>query len=588
MPIPTVSGIFEKLLEAIGLDDGLLRIVTCAFLSFPFSVIYKRLPDNRFTIKNIYIIAVAAFYLVAILQLHGGLFTLAFSSAGTYFITKYVKLPSMPWLNFVFLMLHLAYSHIHAQFTSEADKSKVDITGSQMVLVMKLSSFGWSLYDGRYGGESLTPYTKARAIYRFPNLLSYMGYVLFYPSLLTGPAFDYLDYDKFIHSTLFDDVPKDRRPGKNRKRKIPRSGFPALKKTLQGLFFAMLLLLSPKFVSVSYITSGALELEHGFIYRVLYLWLLSFCCRLKYYTIWLIAEGGCIQCGIGYNGYNRETDSFLWNRVQNIDPIGFEFGQNMHKCLESWNMNTNKWLKNYVYIRASKKNKKPGFKSTLFTFMTSAFWHGTKPGYYLTFLLGAFLQTLGKIYRRNLRPVFLEKDGVTPKKTKIIYDVLCYFAMQIALSFAVQPFVVLDLDKSIYCWSIVYYYVAIAIVLTFVIFRGPFGPQLIAWLRSHLDMYVQGEGKPQEKPQPRAKLTEKEAATLKRTFNVKPNEDDEKFSHISTGLPSIDELENMDTQEAWGDLKSIWKEFNKRSLEIKNISPKEIYEDFRKEINESL
>ena len=39
----------------------------------------------------------------------------------------------------------------------------------------------------------------------------------FYASLLTGPAFDYADYDKFIHGTLFDDVPQDKDPEKQKK-----------------------------------------------------------------------------------------------------------------------------------------------------------------------------------------------------------------------------------------------------------------------------------------------------------------------------------------------------------------------------------
>ena len=75
------------------------------------------------------------------------------------------------------------------------------------------------------------------------------------------------------------------------------------------------------------------------------MWILGFTFRLKYYTIWTIAEGACILCGIGYNGVDPETGEFKWNRVQNIDPWSFETGQNVHACLEAWNQNTNIWLK---------------------------------------------------------------------------------------------------------------------------------------------------------------------------------------------------------------------------------------------------
>ena len=48
----------------------------------------------------------------------------------------------MPWINFLFLMIHMAYSHFHLQFFKEYDPKLIDITGAQMILVMKLSAFG--------------------------------------------------------------------------------------------------------------------------------------------------------------------------------------------------------------------------------------------------------------------------------------------------------------------------------------------------------------------------------------------------------------------------------------------------------------
>ena len=84
-----------------------------------------------------------------------------------------------------------------------------------MILVMKLSAFGWNIHDGKQPRLTLNDFNKARAITKHPNVLPYIGYV-FYASLLTGPAFDYADYDKFIHGTLFDDVPQDKRPGKTK------------------------------------------------------------------------------------------------------------------------------------------------------------------------------------------------------------------------------------------------------------------------------------------------------------------------------------------------------------------------------------
>jgi lysophospholipid acyltransferase len=129
--------------------------------------------------------------------------------------------------------------------------------------------------------------------------------------------------------------------------------------------------------------------------RVWYLQPLGLTHRLKYYGVWKMAEGACILSGIGFNGYNADG-STRWDRVTNVSPLALETSQNNKEFLEAWNQNTNKWLKNYVYLRVTSKGKKPGFRSAMATFTTSAVWHGFYPGYYLTFVSAGFIQTCGK------------------------------------------------------------------------------------------------------------------------------------------------------------------------------------------------
>ena len=104
--------------------------------------------------------------------------------------------------------------------------------------------------------------------------------------------------------------------------------------------------------------------------RVWYIYLFSFTARLKYYGVWSLTEGACILSGLGYNGVDK-NGKLRWDRVTNIDPWAIETAQNTRGYLESWNMNTNKWLRNYVYLRVTPKGKKPGFRSTIATFGTS-------------------------------------------------------------------------------------------------------------------------------------------------------------------------------------------------------------------------
>ena len=468
-----------------GVDEATLKLAICLFASFPLNAILKRFPDRDVTLKNCYVVTVSMIYLFVICDLYSGFRTLFISSCFTFFITRYLNSNLMPLINFTFVMGHLALNHLSLQFFQDYDSTKIDITGAQMVLVMKLSAFGWNVHDGRQPESELTPAQKNRAVKEHPSFLSFMSFAFFYPSLLTGPSFELVDYQQWLNSEMFSDLPESKKPGKKRKRAIPKSGKVAFYRVCQAIGWLLIWQKSNGYVQMSYLFEKDF-LSQNFVSKVWYLYVLGFSYRLKYYAAWTISEASCIVCGLGYNGYDHETKTILWNRVQNIDIWGVESAQNIHVVLSAWNQNTNKWLKNYVYLRTVKKGKKPGFRSTLATFLTSAFWHGTRPGYYLAFATGAIVQTCNRMYRRNLRPMFLEADGITPKENKFWYDVASYIATQAALSYMVQPFMILDFKKSLYVWGTVYYYVHIIMALTIFAFAGPFKMQIKAYLQKHV------------------------------------------------------------------------------------------------------
>jgi hypothetical protein len=154
-------------------------------------------------------------------------------------------------------------------------------------------------------------------------------------------------------------------------------------------------------------------MEYSFFYRVFVLHMVGFTARTKYYGVWTLAEGACILAGLGYKGVDPLTGKVSWDRLQNIDPWGVEFAQNTRGYLESWNINTNKWLRNYIYLRVTPRGKKPGFRASLATFTTSAFWHGFYPGYYLSFVLASFIQTVAKSMHHH-HPVLYLPPTNTP------------------------------------------------------------------------------------------------------------------------------------------------------------------------------
>jgi len=340
--------------------------------------------------------SVSLFYLVGLFDLWSGLRTLLISAGGAYAIAAKIDSPFMPWIGFVFLMGHMSMNHIIRQNVN--DPGSVDITGAQMVMVMKLTAFCWNVQDGRLPDAELSEFQREHAVRTLPSLLDYTGYVFFFPALFAGPAFDYCDYHSYITSTMFTLPPgtdPSKAPPTRKKRKIPRSGTPAAIKAVIGSAWIFAFL---KFSSWYYpeLLLGNDYMKYWLPRRVWWLYMLGVTTRMKYYGVWTLTEGACILSGIGYNGIDAQSGKAKWDRLTNVQPYEIETAQNTRAYLGFWNINTNHWLRNYMYLRVTPKGKKPGFRATLATFVTSAFWHGFYPGYYLAFVLAALLQTVAK------------------------------------------------------------------------------------------------------------------------------------------------------------------------------------------------
>ena len=317
----------------------------------------------------------------------------------------------MPWLGFVFIMGHMSINHIYRHRYEVP--GEIDISGSQMVLVMKLTAFCWNVHDGRLKEQDISDFQKQHRLKEMPGLLDYAAYALFFPGLMIGPAFDYVEYKRYIETSMFD-VPPGTDPAKaprtHKKRRVPRSGTPAALKCATGLVWLVAFILLNNY----YYPDTLLHHEYAsynFPRRVWMMHMVGFVTRTKYYAVWSLAEGACILAGIGFKGVNEKTGRVDWDRLQCVNPWGIEFAQNSRAYLGNWNINTNNWLRSYVYLRVTPKGKKPGFRASMATFTTSAFWHGFMPGYYMAFILGGFLQTVAK--RKSLTLLSAPGHGST-------------------------------------------------------------------------------------------------------------------------------------------------------------------------------
>ncbi|KAL6706704.1 Lysophospholipid acyltransferase [Coniothyrium glycines] len=481
--LPYLNAPFEYLGSALGNSADELKLVFTFYLSYPLAAALKRIPDREPWKKNLFVISVSLFYLVGLFDMWSGIRTILISAGGAYLIASQIDSPFMPWIGFVFLMGHMSVSHIYRQAVN--DPSATDITGAQMVLVMKLTAFCWNVQDGRLAEADLTDFQKEHAIRTMPSLLDYAGYVFFFPAIMAGPAFDYADYSQYISTTMFTLPPGTdpaKAPATRKKRKIPRSGIPAAIKAVCGTLWLVAFI---KFSSWYYpaFFLGDEYMKYGFIRRVWQLYMLGLTVRMKYYAVWSLSEGACILSGIGYNGIDHGTGRAKWDRLTNIKPWEIETAQNARAYLGFWNINTNHWLRNYIYLRVTPKGQKPGFRASLATFVTSAFWHGFYPGYYLAFVLASFVQTAAKNARRMIRPLFMTPDGKTPLPSKRYYDIATTLLTQVVFAFVVAPFILLGFSDTLKVWARVYFYTLIGVAASFAMFSRslPFRKQLLSY-----------------------------------------------------------------------------------------------------------
>ncbi|KAH8821716.1 MBOAT family protein-like protein [Xylogone sp. PMI_703] len=472
--LPYIDIPFQYIARTLGASPDELKLVFSFLLSYPLAGVLKRIPDAKPALKNLFIVAVSSFYLVGLFDLWDGVRTLAISSIGAYCIAKYIQGPFMPWIGFIFLMGHLSINQLTRQFLN--DPGVIDITGAQMVLVMKLSAFCWNVADGYLPEKDLSDYQKERALKTLPSPLDYAGYVLFFPALFAGPAFDYIDYKRWIETTMFEvpaGVDPSKKPPTRKKRKIPRSGTPAAWKAATGVAWIFVFLKLSSWYGQEVLLNDTYP-TYGFLRRLFILDLVLITTRTKYYGVWALTEGACILSGIGYKGIDPTTGKVSWDKLQNVDAWGVELAQNSRAFLGCWNMNTNNWLRNYIYLRVTPRGKKPGFRASMATFVTSAFWHGFYPGYYLTFILASFVQTVAKNFRRYFRPFFLVPGSTSqPTPYKKYYDVFSWLATQLTFSFVTAPFILLSLHDSFLVWSRVYFYAIIGIAVSMAFFASP-------------------------------------------------------------------------------------------------------------------
>ncbi|PWZ03415.1 MBOAT-domain-containing protein [Testicularia cyperi] len=482
------DSLFRPVADMAGAPVDYIKLFFCLIIAFPLSAAFPYLETA--SQKHLYSLAVSFIFFVPILSLYSGFLQLLGSALLTYYICMYkVGGKKMGWLVFGLQMGHLTFNHAVRKFGG-IPLSTIEITSMQMVAVMNLSTFAWDCYDGQLrSAEQCDESQKKSRITQMPSLLEFLGYAFYFPGVLIGPSTRFCDYKAWADGSLFASPKgKEKANGKG-VAAMPSGRVPAaVISLLTGLgFMAVFSLYAPAYSYEKLIgLHGGLP-GYSWIDTILFVQLAGFMARTKYYGIWSLTDGACILSGLGYNGVDATTGRTRWNRCRNIDIPKIELANNWKELLDHWNMNTNVWLRNNVYKRIARPGKKPGFKSTMTTFFTSAFWHGLEPGYYLSFILAGFMQSVAKMLRKHVRPMFFKQPNVpnptfatvtTFSPSQLFYCTVSVVMSQLTLNYAVAPFLLLEFKASIAGWRAAYFYGHILTAVTLLAFQNGLGKVL--------------------------------------------------------------------------------------------------------------
>ncbi|CEG40878.1 lysophospholipid acyltransferase [Plasmopara halstedii] len=420
-----------QLSQFVGVPVDQLRCVTCLLAAYPLAIVVRKVPN----VATKHWLHICAGVSIAQFVYGTGWLHSLVSSLLTYAMVCVLPHKTAPLVVFLANMLFVAALHLHRMRVNYMGWS-MDSTASQMLLLIRLTSFAFNYHDGVVAnattvkdGDSehmkmVKQSRKQLAIPKIPSLLEFLGFVYCFTTFLAGPAFEYKEYSDAIHRTRFVD--------RNGVRRNISPTYAALSKLALGLGLMGLFVRFGAFAALNEILNDddqSMLLKWGRLLIALFL------TRAKYYLAWKLAEGATVLTGTGFEGFDEQNNPKGWDGVSNVDIIGFELGANVREISRAWNKGTQNWLERYVYTRTG--------NSLLATYLVSALWHGFYPGYYLFFLTVPLATAVNRLARRHVRPYVVDSP------IKPLYDVFGMICTAMVVNYLAVSFVVLSWEDAV-------------------------------------------------------------------------------------------------------------------------------------------
>ena len=434
-PLTALEYMLQKLSELLAFPESGLRLLVGIILGFPSAILFKELSkvNKNEKLKHIYMIftGITLSWFVFGLETYRNVFGVAASYLLVYFGYIFHQRYYAAILNSIFIFNYFLY----CIYISATDGYDILFTTPLSMIVFKMIGFGFDVSDAS------DPSQKNRLL-EFPSILEIFSYNFSYLGYFIGPFFAFKNYRKFVQGTWNSqfELPSE---------KLVPSGSLLFRKISTALVYFAVAIYMRSVFPTEFLLSVEFK-SYSMPYKLFLIFITGKTIILKYFGPWILQDVVGILSGFGVSGIKDGEP--IYENMSNVRPFEFETANSLKQLVESYNINTNAWVKYYIFKRLIFLGNKQlsSFLSLLFL----AVWHGFHIGYYICFASEFVFAYAENNLINFLYPLSKSDLG---EMFYYLYTPLVYFGRLFVLYYSMISFDLLHLEKIITAYSNVSY-----------------------------------------------------------------------------------------------------------------------------------
>ncbi|KAI8645341.1 MBOAT, membrane-bound O-acyltransferase family-domain-containing protein [Parasitella parasitica] len=462
--------ITELISWLVGVPEPNVRLFLTLIAAYPIGYQYHQLyviqnPNANRQARNMYILgtglALALFF--SGFNLFHSLITIATSYCLCYLGNRFHNRragTTAVWLfNFVYLLL--------GYYFTASEEYDISWTTSQCVLCLRLIGFSMDYMDGgnlrKEQGEKLTgPHSFASdcPLQSLPEWCEFLAYCYFPSAFLIGPQFSFSLYSRFLSGPYNGEEIRDTKHVE----KIQ------LAYIIRCLSIGITYIIVLQTVCAYYPTSYILTKEYAakpLLQRNVDFWLCGKMVFVKYIGVWLLTEGASTCFGITFQKNGTTAAELSFSGLANSKPLEFELMTSVEQLIPTFNINTNLWVKQYVFKRLRFLENKDLSQIGALTFL--AIWHGFHFGYFETFFLEFSFIFIERILRKRLYTPIVKPLIDHSKYLFYCWELIAWMTANTCLAYAMVGFDLLTFSRSVQAHNSVYWYAHVVSIVLLVL-----------------------------------------------------------------------------------------------------------------------